>query len=131
MPQLLICFLQPGSDPSNRKDSGEALRPRQPPFASDLQAYCKRRGRFGTWERRSRYRRNLKLWAGLFTLPTFSESVAIALERASRYRPVVLKKRFAAALLIRNRKRFELFGDIDDLRTIVEMLRTLKRTETP
>jgi hypothetical protein len=29
-----------------------------------------------------------------------------ALERASRYRPVVLKKRFAAALLIRNRKRW-------------------------
>ena len=58
-----------------------------------------------TWERQSLYRRDLKLWADLFTLPTFSESDAIALERASRYWPVVLQKRFAAALLIRNRKR--------------------------
>ena len=106
MLQLLICFPQPGSAPQKTKDGGAALRPRQEPFAMISELIANAAPGSDTWERQSRYRRSLKLWADLFTLPTFSESDAIALERASRYWPVVLQKRFAAALLIRNRRRW-------------------------
>ena len=106
MPHLLICFPQPGSDPSNRKDSGAAVRPRQPPFAVISKLIAIAAPGSDTWERRSRYRRSPKLWADPFTLPTFSESDAIALERVSRHWPVVHRKPFASAFLIRNRKRW-------------------------
>jgi hypothetical protein len=79
---------------------------RQCPFAIISELIANAAPGLDTWERQSRYRRSLKIWADLFTLPTFSESDAVALERASRYWPVVLQKRFAAALLIRNRKRW-------------------------
>lgn len=105
MLQLLICFPQPGLDPQNMKDNGAALRRRQIPFAMISELIANAAPGSDIWERQSRYRRSLRIWANLFALPPFSESDAGALEGASRHWPVVLQKRFAAALRIRNRKR--------------------------
>jgi hypothetical protein len=104
--QLLICFPQSGSAPRNRKENGTALRSRQTSFAMISELIANTAPGSDPWERQSRYHRSLKFWADLFTLPTFSESDAISLEHASMYWPLVLQKRFAAALLIRNRRRW-------------------------
>ena len=104
MLQLLICFPQHDSDPTNKINNTAPLRPRQIPFVMISELIANAAPGSDTWESQLHYRRSLKIWAELFHF--FDEIDASALEDASRNWPPALQKRFASALRIRTRKRW-------------------------
>jgi hypothetical protein len=104
MLQLLICFPQHDSDPTNKIDNTAPLRPRQIPFVMISELIANAAPGSDTWESQLHYRRSLKIWAELFHF--FDEIDASALQDASRNWPPALQRRFASALRIRTRKRW-------------------------
>jgi hypothetical protein len=104
MLQLLICFPQVDSDPNDKRDNRQVLRPRQIPFVMISELIANAAPGLDSREQQLRYRRSLAIWADLFDF--FDETAASTLERSSRHWPSNLQRRFASALRIRARKRW-------------------------